>query len=71
MTRSLVILLACSTAACASTVHDLDAHAPLPAAATPATIAPRDRAGAGLHHRAGRGRLVDGVRQPAAQRARR
>ncbi|AOW25148.1 metal transporter [Sphingomonas melonis TY] len=40
MTRSLVILLACSTAACASTVHDLDAHAPLPAAATPATIAP-------------------------------
>ena len=40
MTRTLVILLACSTAACASTVHDLDAHAPLPAAATPATIAP-------------------------------
>ena len=38
MTRTLVILLACSTAACASTVHDLDAHAPLPAAATPATM---------------------------------
>ena len=35
-----IVLLALGTAACAGTVHDLDAHAPLPAATTPATIAP-------------------------------
>lgn len=40
MTRSSIVLLALGTAACAGTVHDLDAHAPLPAAATPAAIRP-------------------------------
>ena len=40
MTRAFVILLALGTAACAGTIHDLDAHAPLPAATTPAPIAP-------------------------------
>lgn len=40
MSRALVLLLACATAACAVGPHDLDPHAPLPPAATPATIAP-------------------------------
>ncbi|MGU3314280.1 efflux transporter outer membrane subunit [Sphingomonas sp. M6A6_1c] len=40
MSRALVLLLACATAACASGPHDLDAHAPLPPAATPAPIVP-------------------------------
>jgi NodT family efflux transporter outer membrane factor (OMF) lipoprotein len=40
MSRALVLLLACATAACAARPHDLDAHAPLPPAAPPARIAP-------------------------------
>ena len=40
MSRALVLLLACATAACAAGPHDLDAHAPLPPAAIPAHIAP-------------------------------
>ena len=40
MSRALVLLLACATAACASGPHDLDAHAPLPPAANPAPIVP-------------------------------
>jgi NodT family efflux transporter outer membrane factor (OMF) lipoprotein len=40
MSRALVLLLACATAACAAGPHDLGAHAPLPPAATPARIAP-------------------------------
>lgn len=40
MSRALALLLACTTAACAAGPHDLDAHAPLPPAATPAPIAP-------------------------------
>ena len=40
MTRALVLLLACATAACATGRYDLDAHAPLPPAMVPAPIAP-------------------------------
>jgi NodT family efflux transporter outer membrane factor (OMF) lipoprotein len=40
MSRALVLLLACATAACAAGPHDLDAHASLPPAATPARLAP-------------------------------
>jgi NodT family efflux transporter outer membrane factor (OMF) lipoprotein len=40
MSRALVLLLACATAACAAGPHDLDAHASLPPAATPAAIVP-------------------------------
>lgn len=40
MTRALVLLLACATAACMPGRYDLDAHAPLPPAMVPPPIAP-------------------------------